>query len=249
MQRPNRPGKLQIGIIAVVLFIFLFTILLLIFNQRADDVFIAPIEEPKNVQELISQSDATTGETNTKSTEPFGEAIADKSENIATTQAAIGDNVSAPYFVQKTENLSFCLLRAYMTKQLPYQDPDKVIFWNEAHTPDGTLTAHTYIFIDVTIQNLDNTPREIYLNSCNELYIESNVMMPIEMRYRKDGGDANSKSYFRDYLQAGEEKTYMLGYIIEDENADKSLTLRHNPLGRLYDDSIRQYEIFPEKVL
>lgn len=244
MQRPNRPNKLQIGIVAVFLFILLAAVVLLVFSHRQDDVFLLPIEEPKNVQELLSQSAAVTGEPNTQ----ISATEAEKTENTAAAQATSENTASTPYFVQKTENLSFCLLRAYMTKQLPNKDPHKVVFWNEAHTPDGTLTAHTYIFIEVTIQNLDSTDREIYLNSCNELYIENNVMMPIEMRYRKDGGDANSKSYFRDYLKTGEEKTYTLGYIIDDENADKSLTLRHNPLGRLYDDSIRQYEIFPEKV-
>lgn len=256
MQKIKGHKKLQITIMILILFIFILTVFLLVFERRQkEDVFIASVEEPKNIQELLSRSAATT-QSNTQSNSETensssvsGESKMPVSDSVEHQQSGTNDNPSGvQYYEQRTENLSFHLLRAYKTNQLPNKDPDKVIYWNEAHKPDGTLTDYTYIFIDVKIKNLDNTTREIYLNSCNELYIENNVMMPIEMRYRKDGGDANSKGYFRDTLKAGEEKTYTLGYIIDNENADKSLTLRHDPLGRLYDDSIRQYEIFPEKV-
>lgn len=257
MQKIKGHKKLQAAIIILILFVFSLTVFLLVYEHRQkEDVFIAPVEEPKNIQELLSRSASTTTQTdlqNNSETENLssvsGESKMPASDSAEHQQSGTNDNRSGvQYYEQRTENLSFHLLRAYKTNRLPDKDPDKVIYWNEAHTSDGTLTDYTYIFIDVKIKNLDNTTREIYLNSCNELYIENNVMMPIEMRYRKDGGDANSKGYFRDTLKAGEEKTYTLGYIIDNENADKSLTLRHNPLGRLYDDSIRQYEIFPEKV-
>ncbi len=256
MRKLKRPFKLQIGIIAAFLLIFSVALLMLFLNRGKSDVLMAPVEESKNVQEMVSQALLPTMETNLKSTTSFEQI--ESSENFCETTLGTLDNTviqqqandshsDTQYFTQKTENLSFSLLRVYATKRLPNQDPDKVIYWSEPHMPDGTLTEHTYVFIDVTIKDLDNTSREIYLNSCNELYIEGNIMMPIEMRYRKDGGDANSKGYFCEHLNAREEKTYTLGYIIEDQDADKSLTLRHNPLGRLYDDSIRQYEIFPER--
>lgn len=260
----STPKKNSLWISITILLLLGITMTILFCNKNHKTEFITATEAPKDISALISEY-----ENKMKSTEQTSESAVKLEENEltqqqhATVSSAEGESakkelpvgnltpskepVPQKYTEQKTEGLSFHLLKAYQSKKLLYKDVEKVDFWNEPHEADGTLHKHTYVFIELTIKNLENKPKEIYLNDTS-LNFEGDVMMRQEMRYRHEGGDINDKGYFKDVLSAGEAKTYTLGFIIEDSYMGRSLILRHNPLGRLYDDSIRQYEIFPEKV-
>lgn len=142
------------------------------------------------------------------------------------------------------------------SKTLPQGVAQKEIMYfsslGETTNKDGNLTStHSYAFLTLEIKNLEQTSREIHLNALGSFAImDESLTLSIsfeEARYRSGDADIESKSYFAQEFEAGEKRSFTIGYIFNDDmiNADNLyFVLGSSSLGASADsDSIKAYKI------
>lgn len=151
-----------------------------------------------------------------------------KDENFSSFAEDINPiNISKIGETVKLEDIELSYTKVHSSKSLPNGiSKDKIKYFNsigETIDEQGNLTSgHTYIFIEIDITNLSNAPKEVNLSGLGKLRQLDESYAPIspmimEARYVSNADKSvEDKDYFNTILQANEDKSFTIGYIVDD---------------------------------
>ena len=147
--------------------------------------------------------------------------------------------------IVSTCDFNYIINSVTKTKELGEYTKEQVEYFNgEEVDENGTLISdHSYIFINMTIENTSNAPIERTINSCGIIAGNDSIALGYteEMRFFDKGLDAKSRDYFHYTLEENKKQTFNVGFIVKDENLDSNkLTMIINNHGTYpYDEAVR----------
>ncbi|HIR93794.1 MAG TPA: hypothetical protein IAB98_10295 [Candidatus Egerieimonas intestinavium] len=100
--------------------------------------------------------------------------------------------------------------------------PEEVIYFDETTDETGKLLGeYFYLFLKVKLKNENSERQEVYLSFGRPIALNEKrevVSLPVELRYRNsyDKDYTKQKDYYKVELPAGEEGTFLLGYILPE---------------------------------
>lgn len=142
-----------------------------------------------------------------------------------------------------TDNLAFNIHSISKTKYIGNANSKNFNYSADETINDmGNLTsADTYIFMDITIQNMSDASRQFNINSIN-LYAAEGSKLQKEsfMRYLNKGLDVNMHDYFEYTFSKNEKVTFTVGFITKDAYINEyDWILAINPAGNLTFETTR----------
>ena len=130
----------------------------------------------------------------------------------------------------------------------------KVCYFDENCDEEGVLeNKYRYVFLDLTLQNKNDTMVEVYLNSMRLTHVDATNSFSDpseEMRYRSgyDFVGICPKDYFRLPLEKNEIVDVTVGFIAEDTFFDvPGSCLRINITGNFYNPEIKAIRLMNEE--
>lgn len=145
-------------------------------------------------------------------------------------------------------NFTYQVKGVSVSKKLTgFQKEDVEYFMSETADDSGNLTsAHSYIYIDITIKNMLAKEVENGLTDFQVVSIASdnsvNRRVAPELRLFDKSQHENSRKYGFYKFKPNEETTFRLGYIISDKGLKENLYFEVNPTGVSgYYNNIKQY--------